>query len=331
MFPSAAVAAFAIALTTVTPTTETDPPLPPPEIHGFNSDESDTMGAAAVGNGLRHPTNGKHEADADAPRDKYIRADETTCFLIANTEYVHDVTHTPGACPANRRAIRQELDCPPDTFPLAPLWVQRVRNDGTYDKPEKIDDGQCITPADIAAAARREFRTMKIPTPKATLQGNPPMVVNVHYPAYTSAAPQESQVTLLTVPVIIRAEPTEFTWDFDDPHSADGTTLVTTDPGHPWHTGDPLPDTSWVGHTYTRLGTPGTDPGTHEDEHGNAYRTDVTVTLTTTWQGGFRVQGSSTWTDIPDTLTTTSTTTPTTVTEARTRLVCDDLDGHSTC
>ncbi|MFE7407285.1 hypothetical protein [Isoptericola sp. NPDC057559] len=220
-------------------------------------------------------------------------------------------------------------DC--DDLWLAALWVQRARAGGEYDAPEQVADGQCVTPADIAAEARREFRSMKIPTPEATLQGNPPMVVNVHYPAYTSAAPQDREVELLTVPVVIRAEPTEFAWDFDDPFSAGGGTLVTTDPGRAWRSGDPLPDASWVGHTYSRLGTPGTDAGTAEDEHGNAYRTGVGVSLTTTWQGRFRVQGASTWTDIPGTITTTSTTPATTVTEARTRLVCDDLADTSTC
>jgi len=183
---------------------------------------------------------------------------------------------------------------------------------------------------DVAAAAQREFKTMKIQAPEATMQGNPPMVVNVHYPAYTTAAPQDRTVTLLGVPVVLRADPTEFTWDFDDPYSANGT-LTTTSPGRAWHQGDATPDESWVGHTYTRLGTPGQDPGTGVDAEGDTYRSGVTVSLTTTWQGRFRVQGTSDWTDIPGTITTTSTTEPTTVTEARTRLVCEDFEGNATC
>ncbi|MFD6526696.1 MULTISPECIES: hypothetical protein [unclassified Isoptericola] len=300
-------------------------------IAGAADDDRDNVNVSADGNAWKQGTEGR-EPVKDELQDRYTRTNSVTCGTLGEElDSLKDVFKAPGACPEGSDIAEITTPCKEGEYALDALWVQRVREDGTYDKPEQLTDDQCVTPADIAAAARREFRTMKIPTPKATLQGNPPMVVNVHYPAYTSAAPQERQVELLTVPVIIRAEPTEFTWDFDDPYSAGGTTLVTTDPGHPWHTGDPLPDATWVGHTYTRLGTPGTDPGTHEDEHGNAYRTDVTVTLTTTWQGRFRVQGSSTWTDIPGTLTTTSTTTPTTVTEARTRLVCDDLDGHSTC
>jgi len=302
---------------------------PDPSYTPSLDDDKDKVSIEATLAAWKHAAEALQRADDSKPKDKYARADEVTCLDLAGTNYLKDIATAPGACDNGKTGFVTDPDC--DDLWLAPLWVQRLRNNGTYDQPEKIDDGQCITPADIAAQARREFRTMKIPTPKATLQGNPPMVVNVHYPAYTSAAPQERQVELLTVPVVIRADPAEFTWDFDDPYSTGGTTLTTTDPGRPWHTGDPLPDTTWVGHTYTRLGTPGTDPGTLEDEHGNAYRTDVTVSLTTTWQGRFRVQGSSTWTTIPDTLTTTSTTTPTTVTEARTRLVCDDLDGHSTC
>ncbi|MFE5336063.1 hypothetical protein ACFQ8E_09145 [Isoptericola sp. NPDC056573] len=221
--------------------------------------------------------------------------------------------------------------CEDGEYTLDALWVQRVQEDGTYDDAEQLSDDQCVTPADIAAQARREFKSMKIAAPEATVQGNPPMVVNVHYPAYTSAAPLDRTVTLLGVPVVLRAEPTEYTWDFDDPYSSTGSTLTTTSPGRPWHEGDATPDESWVGHTYGQLGTPGKDAGTGVDDKGNVYRAGVAVTLTTTWQGRFRVQGTSDWTDIPGTISTTSTTNPTTVTEARTRLVCEDLEGNATC
>ncbi len=335
MVGSLTAAILALTLSTSIPMTETDPPPPPPPppgntISGFNNDRSDTMGATATGNGHGRETSGT-EAATDGPQDKYIRADETTCFQIKNTDYVRAVTHTPGACPSDWTAIEQELDCAEDTYALAPLWRERARPDGTFEDPEKVADGQCVTPADIAAEVQREFKSMKIAAPEATMQGNPPMVVNVHYPAYTTATTQERAVTLLDVPVVIRADPTEFTWDFDDPHSPGGSTLTTTSPGRPWHQGDATPDESWVGHTYTRLGTPGQDAGTGVDAEGDTYRSGVTVTLTTTWQGRFRIQGTSDWTDIPGTITTTSTTEPTTVTEARTRLVCDDLGVTSSC
>ncbi|WP_344248924.1 hypothetical protein [Isoptericola hypogeus] len=223
------------------------------------------------------------------------------------------------------------MPCEDGDYELAALWVQRVQPDGSYGDPEQLTEDQCVTPADLAAQARRAFATMKIPTPEATVQGGEPMLVNVRYPAYTTADAQDRDVTLLGVPVVIRAEPVEFAWDFDDPYSADGDTLVTTDPGRPWTEGDPAPDESWIGHTYSRLGTPGNDAGTAVDADGDVYRTGVSVSLTTTWQGRFRVQGTSTWTDIPGAITTTSTTEPATVTEARTRLVCDDTRGSTTC
>ncbi|MCK9794425.1 hypothetical protein M1843_11780 [Isoptericola sp. 4D.3] len=255
----------------------------------------------------------------------------TCAELGADLDSLSGIVTAPGACPEGTDIAEITVPCEDGEYALDALWVQRVQADGSYGDPEQLTDDECITPADLATEARREFKTMKITAPVATVQGNPPMIVNVHYPAYTTAAPQDRTVTLLGVPVVIRAEPTEFTWDFDDPHSPAGTTLTTTDPGRPWREGDPTPDHSWVGHTYSRLGTPDQDPGTAVDDKGNTYRTGVTVSLTTTWQGRFRVQGTSTWTDIPGTITTTSTTDPTTVTEARTRLVCDDLEGTSTC
>ncbi|MFE5291823.1 hypothetical protein ACFQ8T_06545 [Isoptericola sp. NPDC056618] len=221
--------------------------------------------------------------------------------------------------------------CDDGEYALDALWVQRVRENGTYDDAEQLSEDECVSPADLARQAQREFKTMKIQAPEATVQGNPPMVVNVHYPAYTTAAPQDRTVTLLGVPVVLRAEPTEYTWDFDDPYSPTGSTLTTTSPGRPWHEGDATPDQSWVGHTYSQLGTPGENAGTAVDDKGNVYRDGVTVSLTTTWQGRFRVQGTSDWTDIPGTISTTSTTGPATVTEARTRLVCEDLAGNDVC
>ncbi|MEU2200638.1 hypothetical protein [Isoptericola sp. NPDC019482] len=255
-----------------------------------------------------------------------------TCGTLGeDLDALSGIVTAPGACPDGTDVVEITMPCEDGEYALDALWVQRAREDGTFDEAEQLTEDECVSPAEIAAAVQREFKTMKVAAPEATMQGNPPMVVNVHYPAYTTAAPQDRTVTLLGVPVVIRAEPTEFTWDFDDPYSADGSTLTTTSPGRPWHEGDATPDGSWVGHTYTRLGTPGQDPGTAVDAEGDAYRAGVTVTLTTTWQGRFRIQGTSTWTDIPGTISTTSTTAPTTVTEARTRLVCEDLDGNAVC
>jgi len=298
---------------------------------GRSDDNDKKYKVESHGQGWVETADGRKPA-RDEPQDRYARTDAVTCGVLGESlDALSDIVTAPGACPEGTDIVEITTSCADGEYALDALWVQRVRDDGTYGDAEQLTEDECITPADIARQARREFRTMKIKAPKATMQGNPPMVVNVRYPAYTTAAPQDRTVTLLGVPVVIRAEPTEFTWDFDDPHSTGASTLTTTSPGRAWQEGDPLPDESWVGHTYDRLGTPGEDADTAVDDNGNVYRTGVGVTLTTTWQGRFRVQGTSTWIDIPGTITTTSTTAPTTVTEARTRLVCDALTGSTTC
>jgi hypothetical protein len=264
------------------------------------------------------------------PKDKYFRADAKTC-AIGDLDMLDEIVTQAGACDAGYAETIIPAPCEAGTFQLNALWVQRVQEDGSYAEPEQLGDDRCVTPADIRAEAERAFRSMHVDAPPVTLQGGEPLLVNVRYPAYTTATPQEQDVTLLDVPVTIRAEPVEFAWDFDDPHSPGGGTLVTSDPGRPWQAGDPTPDESWVGHTYTRLGEPGSDAGSAVDDAGNTYRSGVTVSLTTTWKGSFRIAGSTDWTPIPGTITTTSAAAPATVTEARTRLVCDDLAGTATC
>jgi len=296
---------------------------------GLADDSNNELNVGREGNASEPGNSGQSTEES---RDRYARTDAVTCGTLGeNLDALSGIVTAPGACPEGTDIVEITTPCEDGEYALDALWVQRVQEDGSYGEAEQLSDDQCITPADIAAQALREFKTMKIQAPEATMQGNPPMVVNVHYPAYTTAAPQDRTVTILGVPVILRADPTEFTWHFDDPYSPGGSTLTTTSPGRPWHQGDATPDESWVGHTYTRLGTPGQDPATGVDAEGDTYRSGVTVTLTTTWQGRFRVQGTSDWTDIPGTITTTSTTEPTTVTEARTRLVCEDLAGSAVC
>ncbi|GGI06066.1 hypothetical protein GCM10007368_09290 [Isoptericola cucumis] len=295
------------------------------------NDNDNEYSVEGRGQGWVETASGREPA-SDEPKDRYARTDAVMCGTLgAEIDAISGIVTAPGACPEGKDVVEITVPCEDDEYELSALWVQRVQDDGTYGESEQLSEDECVSPAELAAQAQRQFRSMKIAAPEATVQGNPPMVVNVHYPAYTSATPQDRTVTLLGVPVVIRAEPTEYTWDFDDPHSAGGSTLTTTSPGRAWHEGDPTPDSSWVGHTYSRLGTPGDDAGTAVDDKGNTYRTGVAASLTTTWQGRFRVQGTSTWTEIPGNVTTTSTTDPTTVTEARTRLVCDDLDAGAVC
>ncbi|WP_141538723.1 hypothetical protein [Isoptericola jiangsuensis] len=268
---------------------------------------------------------------ADKPQDKYFRADAALCNATAGLDEV-ELFHVAGACPDGALDVTiSAAGCEPGAVELADLWVQRVQADGSYAEPEMVSAADCVTPADVAAEARRAFEALQIDPPVASVQGREPLLVNVHYPARAETGPLEESVTLLGVPVTIRAEPVEFTWDFDDPHSAGGGTLTTTDPGRAWRDGDATPDDSWVGHRYTSLGDPAQDAGTDVDAEGDRYRDDVTVTLTTTWQGSFSLAGSATWTPIAGAVTTTTTLDPVTVTEARVRLVCDDVENSSTC
>ncbi|QAY70684.1 hypothetical protein [Xylanimonas protaetiae] len=271
------------------------------------------------------------------PPTKYLRADAATCSLYDLDAYVDTIIQM-GGCTDGRVQAVADAPCPSGTYELAPLWVQRLQPDSTYGPAEQVTAAQCITPADVATQAQQAFATMHVPAPTATLQtGNPNvLLVNAWYPVYTSDEPVTQQATLLDVPVEIRAVPERFTWDFDDPFSGTGPTLTTTDPGRAWHDGEDVPDERWVAHAWTRLGNPDSAAdraqGTGWDaDAGAKYRTDVTITLATTWHGQFRIAGTLAWADIPGQLTTTSAAGTYTVAESPARLYCDDLVGGSTC
>ncbi|ACV09286.1 hypothetical protein Jden_1638 [Jonesia denitrificans DSM 20603] len=103
--------------------------------------------------------------------------------------------------------------------------------------------------------------------------------------ALTDPSPQVLTTTILGVGVAIRATPIEYSWDFGDQTPA----LITTDPGRSY------PDQT-VEHLYTQLG-------------------QFTITLTTTWEGEFSIDGGTTWLPINGTTTTTNTTNPITIEE----------------
>ncbi|WP_051196974.1 PKD domain-containing protein [Jonesia quinghaiensis] len=101
----------------------------------------------------------------------------------------------------------------------------------------------------------------------------------IHLPVIgkTDPSPQILTTTILGIGVAIRATPIEYAWDFGD-----GTQpLVTTDPGRSY------PDQT-IEHPYTELG-------------------DFTISLTTTWEGEFSIDGGATWLPINGTTTTTTT------------------------
>ncbi|MGW8566821.1 hypothetical protein, partial [Isoptericola sp. NPDC055881] len=187
---------------------------------------TDTMQVGREGD-ARAGNAGPGKSTSGQSQDRYLRADATACLTFDDLEAVQAITTAPGACPQNTTEAQITPAC--DGTRLHALWVQRLRKDGTYANPEQLTDDQCITPADLTTQARHAFRTLHIPTPTATLQATPPLLVNIHYPAYTTATPHDRDTTLLDIPLTIRAEPTRYTWDFDDPHSTSNT-LTTTDP-----------------------------------------------------------------------------------------------------
>ncbi len=203
-------------------------------------------------------------------------------------------TRLAESCREGRQTAYQGLECGDDEYALDALFRAERLEDGSVGRAELVNEGTCVSPADLLDAAATEFATLKIqPSP---LHVQPPdgwTLINVETITYTEDQPQEFDTTLLGVPVTIRAVPEEFAWDYDD-----GTApLVTDQPGAPY------PDHT-VGHAYT---TPG----------------EVTIELSTTWRGQFQITGTPTWTDVPGTATTTSSAGPITVHEARTRLVED--------
>ncbi|WP_425955261.1 hypothetical protein [Xylanimonas sp. McL0601] len=299
-------------------------------------DGRNDVNVSASGDSWESTPTGRHEKSPDLPPTKYLRADDLFCAVADLDSLVPLQEYSQGACADGSVNLAGTLTCPPDTYQLAPLWIQRLQPNGTYGAPELVSGVQCITPADLAAEAERVFTTMHVPTPSASLQtASTTLLVNAWYPVYTTSDPVTQVATLLDVPVEVRAVPSEFTWDFDDPFSDTGSTLTTADPGRPWSPGEDDVDDSWVAHAWTRLGDPDSDAGrragTRESDAGIRYRTDVTVSLTTAWHGQFRIAGALTWTDIPGQITTSSTAGTFTVSEARSRLYCDTIGGPSTC
>jgi hypothetical protein len=309
-----------------------------PVFDNFVNDSEDEVETEAASSGYEWTEDGKRPKPT-VKSDLYIRGDFENCqaanedsvYFLAGAQYAQD------GCPDGMLNISSvAVTCPPETYQIDPLYVRRLQQDGSYGPTEFVGPGRCVAPADLAAEAERAFTSMHVPAPTATLQtGNPTrLLVNAWYPVYASDDVITQTAALLEVPVEVRAVPAQYTWDFDDPFSPTGPTLTTTNPGQPWIEGDPVPDERWVAHAWTRLGDPDTRVGQAASTtvvDGIKARDNVTVTLTTTWHGQFRIVGTTTWADIPGQLTTTSPAGTYTVTEARTRLYCDDLNGHDAC
>ncbi len=157
-----------------------------------------------------------------------------------------------------------------------------------------LSSWQCVTPeeGDLIDDVRTAFAEMTLtPSPITVIDGRGWTFVQIDTVIYSDDEPQTLATTVGGTPVELRATPVEWHWDFDD----NTTPLTTTKPGGPY------PDKT-VTHVYTRLDT-------------------YEVTLTTTWQGQWRLVGETTWRDVDGQNVTTSTSDPFTTHEIRTRLV----------
>ncbi|VEI18177.1 Uncharacterised protein [Actinomyces viscosus] len=128
----------------------------------------------------------------------------------------------------------------------------------------------------------------------------PRVIISKAFIVYTDPSPRYQTTTILNTPIDVEFTPTSYTWDWGD-----GTTLTTTDPGHPY------PHQS-VTHYYQHTATA------------------VTTTLTTTWTTRYRPQGETTWRTIDGTITTTETSTPYDLVRIVTYLTDDaeEAQGH---
>ena len=186
-------------------------------------------------------------------------------------------------------------DCP-DGQVLQPARESRSRPAGTADWGpwEPLSAATCVTPGedDLIDDVRTAFAQMTItPPPVTVIDGRGWTFVQIDTIVYSDDQPQTLAATAGGTPVEIRATPVEWHWDFGDKTKP----LTTTTPGGPY------PDKT-VSHVYTHLGT---------------YQ----VTLTTTWQGQWRLVGETAWRDVDGQNVTTSTSEPFTTHEIRTRLV----------
>jgi len=233
--------------------------------------------------------------------EKYYRAAQTTCAVFHGLD--DPTSDLSGRCAEWERLVAENLECDENSYYLGALYRQtrEIGADGTpgewSEAGDPVADQSCVTPADLADEAARALATLAITPPPIVVQ--PPngwTLVNVPTITYTEPGEQVLDTTLLGIPVQIRATPESYTWDYGDGSGP----VTTTDPGaaYPAHT---------VAHTYEQPAD------------------QVTIALTTTWTGQFRITGTPTWTDVAGTATTTSSTDPLRVYEARSRLVADDF------
>ncbi|WP_297082121.1 hypothetical protein [uncultured Demequina sp.] len=185
--------------------------------------------------------------------------------------------------------------CPPASSTIDPLWVSRANADGTYGPWQQLTGYEC-TASPLPAAIAAAWQQMTIDPSTFTLAPDQGWAI-----ASWGVAPsidestQQQDVVILGFDVILRATPAEFAWTTDD--GTGPTTAPTTD--------GPAGETI----TFAR----------------REHRAQLSVT--TTWNGHYSLDGGATWTPAPGTATTT-TTQSLHVFNPRAHLVNCDLDGN---
>ncbi|MFN8076843.1 MAG: PKD domain-containing protein [Kineosporiaceae bacterium] len=143
----------------------------------------------------------------------------------------------------------------------------------------------------MPAFAVRDFQRLPLPPGGLRLQPQGrPVLINYPMNAYVEANTVVLRTTVLGVRVEVEATPVSYSWAYGD-----GQTLVTGNPGGPY------PDLS-TSHVYVK-------PGRYQ------------VSLSTTYEGRFRVVGTDEWWPVEGTATVDSPSVPVEAEEARAVLV----------
>lgn len=223
---------------------------------------------------------------------------------MCNTSSPHKTTPLNGPCPVAEGEAGAN-DCGGDP-PLLPMWARERASAETQNWSPwwQVDAGGC--PADVLPVLTVEdFRQLPLAPPVLTLQPDRGWVlVNKETIVMTDRTEQAFRTELLGHGIDVIATPDTFTYDFGD----DTKDLVTRSAGHSWPDHDTF-------HFYEELGT-------------------VQITLTTTWTGRYRIDGTTQWRDVVGTAETSATSAPFTVEERRSRLVsglCTNVPRPDDC
>lgn len=176
-----------------------------------------------------------------------------------------------------------------DEAGLAPADIVRACDE----EAEEGDDDAPPSWDEIVALINREYLTLPIEASAIAHQPDGDWaLINVDFIVMTDPTPQVFERDLLGMSITFRATPVHYLWDFGDGSPP----LETSSPGRPY------PDQD-VTHVYTSAAD------------------GVEVSLTTTWEGSFQINGGGTWLPVSGFATTTAVAPPVEIVAMDTRLV----------